>query len=94
MTIWATLYRSQAAVGEEALARLDEQRQLLRVQRRRRRAVVLAEAAGGLDQAGEGDARGELQHPARGVPAEPAAVPRQPTHDVGAVFQELRPVSE
>ena len=25
----------------------------------------------------------------RGVPPEPAALPRQPAHDVGAVFQEL-----
>ena len=52
--------RTAAGVDEETLPRIRGERQLVRLQRRRRRRLG-AEAAGGLGQAGQGDAGGELQ---------------------------------
>ena len=51
--------RTAAGVDEETLPRIRGERQLVRLQRRRRR--LGAAAAGGLGQAGQGDAGGELQ---------------------------------
>ena len=53
--------RTAAGVDEETLPRIRGERQLVRLQRRRRRRRLGAEAAGGLGQAGQGDAGGELQ---------------------------------